>query len=61
MKGIALIVFDESISFCQSFEVPRGEVHRIKADLLSLSVSIFSQSVKIERFLYCMYFSVRER
>ena len=59
MKGIVLIVFDESSLFCQSFEVPRDEVHRIKCRLTFPSQ--FQLSPRVSRFLHFMYFSVCEK
>ena len=62
MKGIVLIVFDGNISFFVSLsKSPEVKYTKSNADLLSSSVVVFYQSVKIEKFLHSMYFSVCER
>ena len=62
MKGIVFIVFDGDISFLSVFRSrQRQSIQNQMQTYFSLSVLVFYQSVKIEKFLHFMYFSVCER
>ena len=62
MKEIVFIVFDGNISFLSVIQsLHRQSTQNQMQTYFSLSVSVFYQSFKIERFLHFMYFSVCER
>ena len=59
MKGIVLIVFDGNISFLSVFRSrQRQSAQNQMQTYFSPSVLVFYQSVKIEKFMPSMYFSV---
>ena len=62
MNGIVLTVFDGNISFLSVFRTPqrKSTQNQTQTDF-SLSVSVFYQSVKIERFLHLCIFLVCKR